>query len=55
MYSPAFIKFLIGRDADDFLSKENNDSEVKNRPIDNIIYRCSRYATVPVESKLRKN
>lgn len=51
MYSPAFMRFLIGRDADDFLVEEKENSEVRQRPIDNVIYRCSRYATIPIEVK----
>lgn len=51
MYSPAFMKFLIGRDADDFLVEEKENLEVRQRPIDNVIYRCSRYATIPIEVK----
>lgn len=51
MYSPTFMRFLIGRDADDFLVEEKETLETKNRPIDNVIYRCSRYATVPIDIK----
>ncbi len=48
MYSLTFMKFLIGRDADDFLAEEKEVQTLK-KPIDNPIYRCVRYATVPVE------
>lgn len=51
MYSPIFMRFLIGRDADDFLVEEKDNTETKPRPIDNVIYRCSKYATIPIEIK----
>ena len=50
MYSLSFMKFLIGRDADDFLVEEK-ESQTYKKPIDNPIYRCIRYATVPIEIK----
>ncbi len=49
MYSPMFMRFLIGRDADDFLVEEKEKEEKSFS--DNAIYRCSRYATVPIEIK----
>lgn len=57
MYSPTFMRFLIGRDADDFLVEEKDDTdtntETKPRPIDNVIYRCSKYVTIPIEIKYK--
>ena len=50
MYSLTFMRFLIGRDADDFLMEEKEEQTFK-KPVDNPIYRCVRYATVPVEIK----
>lgn len=50
MYSLTFMKFLIGRDADDFLTEEK-ETETHKKPADNPIYRCIRYATVPIEVK----
>lgn len=54
MYSPAFMKFLIGRDADDFLVEEKKEIKYTQRPIDNVVYRCTRYATIPIEIKTNK-
>lgn len=51
MYSPTFMRFLIGRDADDFLVEEKDETEKK--PSENIFYRCTRYATVPIEIKIK--
>lgn len=49
MYSSEFIRFLIGRDADDFINNEKKETE--NTSEGNIIYRYSRLATVPIEIK----
>ena len=49
MYSPQFMRFLIGRDADDYVNEEKKQEESKS--FDSVIYRCSKYATVPIEIK----
>ncbi len=49
MYSPEFMKFLVGRDADDFINSEKK-SETKQTG-DNLIYRYTKLATVPIEIK----
>lgn len=49
MYSPQFMRFLVGRDADDF-TKEKNEENQKT-PYEKVMYRYSRYATVPIEIK----
>lgn len=50
MYSPTFMKFLIGRDADDFLTEEKEENSNQN---ENILCRCAKYATVPIEIKIK--
>ena len=50
MYSPQFMRFLVGRDADDFTTKEKND-ENRKTPYERVMYRYARYATVPIEIK----
>lgn len=49
MYSPEFIKFLIGRDADDYLTK--NEVQTEKRPEDHIMFRYAKFATIPIEIK----
>lgn len=49
MYSKEFMRFLIGRDADDYMPKSETKSEFK--PSDSVIYRYTKYATIPIEIK----
>lgn len=49
MYSPEFIKFLIGRDADDYVTK--NEIQAEKKAEDHIMFRYARFATVPIEIK----
>ncbi len=49
MYSVEFMRFLIGRDADDYMPKKENVSEKHSDG--NMIYRYSKLATVPIEIK----
>ena len=48
MYSPEFMRFLSGRDADDFIK---NEKKPENKSGENIIYRYTKLATVPIEIK----
>lgn len=49
MLSSQLIRFIVGHDADDYISEEK---EVKqDTPFENIMYRYSKYATIPVEIK----
>jgi hypothetical protein len=47
MYSVQFLKFLVSRDAEDFISDEKTEKQSD----ENVIYRHSRYATIPIEIK----
>ena len=46
MFSPEFMKFLIGRGADDFVVEEKEEKSKENK-----IFRYSQLATVPIEIK----
>ncbi len=48
MYSSEFIRFLVGRDADDFVNKEE---KVEQKTEENIMFRYARFATIPIEIK----
>lgn len=48
MYSPEFIRFLVGRDANDYI---NNDKTTEKKSDENIMFRYARLATVPIEVK----
>lgn len=49
MYSPQFIKFLIGRDADEYTPKTQEKVEITTEK--DGIFRYKRYATIPIEVK----
>lgn len=49
MYSPQFMRILVGRDADEFVPEKEKETE--KSPIEKVMYRYSRYATVPIEIK----
>lgn len=48
MYSAEFIRFLVGRDVDDYKPNETKETANKTEPP---LYRYSRYATIPIEIK----
>lgn len=48
MYSPEFMKFLIGRDAKDFI---NNEKKSEPKLEENTMFRYARFATIPIEIK----
>lgn len=48
MYSPEFMKFLIGRDAKDFI---NNEKKSEPKLEENVMFRYARFATIPIEIK----
>lgn len=48
MYSPQFIRFLVGRDADDFINKEE---KIEQKAEENIMFRYAKFATIPIEIK----
>ena len=50
MYSPTFMRFLIGRDADDFVAEEKEKETLHK---ENILCRCAKYATIPIEIKIK--
>lgn len=50
MYSPEFMRFIIGRDIDEYLVNEKEKSE-KSKYMDNKIFRNSKFATIPIELK----
>ncbi len=47
MYSLEFMKFLIARDADNYINKESKTDKSKDNPI----FRYAKLATVPIEVK----
>ncbi len=47
MYSPEFMRFLIGRDANDYIEKEK-EAEKKDSDKDKM-FRFARLATVPIK------
>ncbi len=49
MYSPEFMRILVGRDADEFMPEKKK--EVEKNPVEKVMYRYSRYATIPIEIK----
>ena len=49
MYSSEFLKFLVGRDINEYLKKEEKTTD--NNSDENVIYRYSKLATVPIEIK----
>lgn len=46
MFSPEFMKFLVGRDINDYLAAEKEEVVKENK-----IFRYSKLATVPIEIK----
>lgn len=48
MYSSEFMKFLVGRDANDYIKKE---TETDKKSDENKMFRYARLATVPIEVK----
>lgn len=48
MYSLEFMKFLVGRDADDFI---NNEKKSEPKLEENIMFRYAKFATIPIEIK----
>lgn len=49
MYSPEFIKILVGRDINNYV-KDEKTAESKNE--NHGMFRFARLATVPVEAKV---
>lgn len=49
MYSKEFMRFLVTRDADNYIQKSEEKTEIK--PCDSVIYRYTKFATVPAEIK----
>ncbi len=46
MFSPEFMKFLIGRDINDYVVVEKEENNKENK-----IFRYSKLATIPIEIK----
>jgi len=47
MFSPEFMKFLIGKDVEEHLPK--HEKETSNKPDKDGVYRYKKYVTIPIE------
>lgn len=50
MYSPEFMRFLVGRDVKDYCATEK-ENKSENKSDGNKNFRYTKFATIPIEIK----